>query len=181
MQNFFQRIKKDMIFSAVLQMLSGALLIIYSDRFLDILCRGIGILLLAYGGFKLLRYFMRKEPDGENRYELIQGIFCIGAGLFVMLAVKLIVDIMIILFGILIVFESVLKIQDALDLRKLGHGSWIFMLIVAIAMAAAGCMMIVKPSGLVSFLFTFAGIVLLCNAVLNLWDILFISRKLKKG
>lgn len=180
MQEFFQKLKKDMMLSAIFQIVAGLLLVLMADRFLSLVCTLCGACLLAYGIYHMVRYMRGKKSAVGLGYDAAQGIFGIAAGIFVLMAAELMIKLIFVIFGAVIVFESIVKLQDALDMRKLGHSSWLVMAVLAVVMAVLGLLIILRPSGIVDMIVTFAGIVMLLNGVVNLIDLTLTSSKSRK-
>lgn len=168
MKELFQTLKKDMMISGIFQMLIGILLVIFSDKFLSMICSIAGGCLAGYGVYHMVKYIRGKNDMANNSYDMAQGILGIAAGIFVWVAAEFMISLVFIIFGLFIIFESVLKMQDALDVRKLGHSSWIVMAVIAILMAAAGVMIVAKPTGIVDIIVNFTGIVMIVNGASNL-------------
>jgi uncharacterized membrane protein HdeD (DUF308 family) len=179
MRQIFQKVRHDMVYAAILQLGLGVLLVLDADKILPLICTVFGILVLVYGVCHLFSYYRKKKKQMEEPFELVQGIIGLAAGVFILVAAETIIKILLILFGIIIVIDSIVKIQDALDLKKLGHGSWLMMFLTAVVMAVMGILIIIKPAGLAAAIFMFAGIVMIINAAVDLWDIIYVSRKVK--
>lgn len=180
MNHFFKIVKKDMILVTIFQLLAGLLLLLFPQSVVRTVCYICAAALLIYGVMHAVSYFGQKTPEYASRYDLVKGIFGIAAGIILFARPGILSGILFWILGILILLDSIMKLQDALDLKKLGYQSWWLVMLVGILMAVMGVLILCNPFGTASMLVSFAGAVLVVNACVDLWDIFYISGKVKK-
>lgn len=176
MIEFLKNVKKDMMLVTVFQLLAGILLLIFSDSVVRLVSYICAAVLLVYGIMHAMTYF-RQEAGASGPYDLVKGIIGTAAGVILFVKPGILSGILFTILAIVIILDSVTKLQDALDLRKLNYQNWWIMLLLAIVMAVMGLVVLFNPFGTASMLVSFVGIVLVLNAAVDLWDIFYISKK----
>lgn len=180
MFKFLEDAKKDMILVTVFQLLAGFLLLLYPGSVVRVIGYICGIILLVYGVMHTVIYFREQTPGYGSRYDLVKGVIGIVSAVIVFARPGVLSGILFFILGVVIILDSIGKLQNALDLRKLGYQNWWLMMTVAILMAVMGVLILCNPFGTAAMLVSFAGAVLVVNACVDLWDIFYISGKVKK-
>ena len=73
---------------------------------------------------QLIRYFVVERGVFQSQLTLISGIICLALGAFLILRSDIVVSILPIVFGLFVIFDSISRVQNALDLRRCGYDSW---------------------------------------------------------
>lgn len=180
MLNFLKNAKKDMILVTVFQLLAGLLLLLYPGSVVRVVCYICAVVLLVYGVIHAVTYFREQTPGYGGQYDLVKAIIGIAAAVIVFEKPEILSEILFVILSIVIILDSIGKLQNALDLKKLGYQSWWLMLIIAVLMCVMGILILCNPFGTAAMLVSFAGAVLVVNACIDLWDIFYVSRKVKK-
>jgi len=176
MIQFLKNVKKDMILVTVFQLLAGILLLVFSNAVVRLVSYICAAVLLIYGIMHAMTYF-KQETGNPGQYDLVKGIIGIAAGVILLIRPGILSGILFTILAIVIILDSVTKLQDALDLRKLNYQNWWIMMLLAIIMAVMGLVILFNPFGTASMLVSFVGVVLVLNAAVDLWDIFYISKK----
>lgn len=171
-------IKDSYIVTSVLYILLGLVLFIYPEMSLKLVCNMIGALILIYGGIKIFSWFRNRE-SGFFRFDLILGIVFAVIGGFLLLRPDIIVSILPVTIGIYILFDSLVNLRQAFDLKEAGYEKWWSMLILAVIMIILGLIMIFNPFGTVSLMVMFMGGIFLFRGISNVVSIIFTSHKIK--
>lgn len=95
-----------------------------------VICYVFGGISLLYGAVQIIRYCCNAAVS-IFRYELVTGILCCAFGLFVILRADMVLAVLPFVFGCAIVFDSVMTLQNAIDLRRLGFSRWWLILLLA--------------------------------------------------
>lgn len=177
MIDFLKNVKKDMILVTIFQLLAGILLLVFSDSVVRLVSYICAAVLLVYGIMHAMTYFKQEAGAASGQYDLVKGIIGIAAGVILLVKPGILSGILFTILAIVIILDSVTKLQDALDLRKLNYQNWWIMMLLAVAMAVMGLVILFNPFGTASMLISFAGAVLVINAAVDLWDIFYISKK----
>lgn len=171
-------IKDSYIITSVLYILLGLVLFIYPEMSLKLVCGMVGALILLYGGIKILSWFRNRE-SGFFRFDLILGIVFAVFGGFLLLRPDIIVSILPVTIGIYILFDSLVNLRQAFDLKDAGYDKWWSMLVLAVIMIVLGLIMVFNPFKTVSLTIMFMGGIFLFRGISNVVSIVFTSRKIK--
>ena len=77
------------------------------------------------------------------------------------------------MFGLFVIFDSLGRIQNALELRRCQYSSWKGFLLLALLSIVLGVVMIVDPFGAMETLVMAIGIILILEGALNLLSALY--------
>ena len=99
------------------------------------------------------------------------GVVLLGA--VIQLVRYFLVRILPIVFGLFVIFDSLGRVQNALELRRCGYGSWKGFLLLALLSVVLGVVMIVDPFGAMETLVMAIGVILIIESALNLLSALY--------
>ena len=68
------------------------------------------------------------------------------------------------MFGLFVIFDSISRVQNALDLRRCGYSSWKSFLLLPVLSVVLGVIMILNPFGTMETLVMAIGIILIVEA-----------------
>ncbi len=140
--------KKELVselISAVAYIVLGLVLALNPDTSATIICKGIGICALAYGAFLLLFYFLRRGNDDISRFTLPVGIAFAALGAFCLIAPRVVLSIIPLIFGIIMLIDGAGKLGRALELRRSGFVRWSVVACVAVFIMLFGVLLITQP------------------------------------
>ena len=121
-----------------------------------------GVILIAYGIIKIIGYFSKDLYCLAFQYDFACGIFLIVLGIAALCISARFKDASLLAaLGILILLDSLLSIQTALDSKKFGLASWKYILILSMITGTFGVLIILKST------ITFAGCALLAEGVMR--------------
>ena len=102
------------------------------------------------------------------------GVVLLGGVIgFLILRSDIVVRILPIVFGLFVIFDSLGRVQSALELRRCGYGSWKGFLLLALLSVVLGVVMIVDPFGAMETLVMAIGVILIIEGALNLLSALY--------
>ena len=154
-------------------------LLIWPATSAKIICIVLGIIVLAHGIFRIVGYFMKDDFGIPDRFDLALGIFNILLGCYALFCTRQMLTLLPLLLGILIIIESIFKVQALIDLKRVGYQNWWIDLILTILTIAIGVILIIDPfSGLA--LTIFIGVSLIFDGLINLWTVLYLSSVIKR-
>ena len=105
--------------------------------------------------------------------EWISGLVCLALGGFLILRSDIVVRILPIVFGLFVIFDSLGRIQNALDLRRCEYPSWKGFLLLPVLSVVLGVVMILNPFGTMETLVMAIGIILIIEGAINLLSALY--------
>lgn len=149
-------IRNSLVFTSVLYVILGVVLMIFPETALNLSCTVIGVVTLVYGGVRIASYF-RDGGAYANRFDLFFGVVLAAVGVFLLVCPQFIVSLIPIALGIYILVDSFTAMKKALDMKSLGFEKWWISFLAAAALAAFGVVMIVNPFGTMASLVVFIG------------------------
>lgn len=168
-----KKLKWNIIFMSVLYIALGVFLLLRPSTALNVVCYALGAVVLACGVVQLVRYFAIERGIFKSWLTLISGIVCLALGGFLVLRSDVVVRILPIVFGLFVIFDSLGRIQNAMELRRCGYGSWKGFLLLAALSIVLGCIMVRNPFGTMETLVMAIGVILVVEGALNLLSALY--------
>ena len=164
-------IRNEMIGLSIVLMLAGIFMILFPNTSGNIICRGVGAV-------RLVAYFRNNEILGS--FGLVQGVALAGFGLYILIRPGIIEVFLTTVFAIIIIVDGILKLQYALDFRKLDAGGWWIEAVCAAVMIILGIVVLFNPFATVAAVMLFIGVVFVFEGAWDLASILYISKIAKE-
>lgn len=175
-------IKLSYVIISALECVLGLVMLFYPGFSLSAMGVILGVGLLVFGAVELVVYFTGNAPLLMSRNVLAMGIFFAVLGVIVIANPLELMNFICIMVGIGILAGSLFKIQTVLEARRyVSAGGWWLTFAALLLSAAAGIVLIFSPNASANVLVILLGISLLFNGVLNICDVTYISRYVKKA
>ena len=168
-----KKLKWNLIVMSVLYLALGIFLLMVPGTALNVVCYALGGVVLLGAVIQLVRYFLVERGIFQSQLTLISGLVCLALGGFLILRSDIVVRILPIVFGLFVIFDSLGRVQSALELRRCGYGSWKGFLLLALLSVVLGVVMIVAPFGAMESLVMAIGVILIIEGSLNLLSALY--------
>ena len=168
-----KKLKWNLILMSILYLALGIFLLMVPGMALNIVCYALGGVVLACAAVQLIRYFAVERGVFQSQLTLISGLVCLGLGAFLIIRRDLVVRILPIVFGLFVIFDSLGRIQNALELRRCEYSSWKGFLLLAVLSIVLGIVMILDPFGTMETLVMAIGVILIIEGALNLLSALY--------
>ena len=168
-----KKLKWNLILMSVLYLGLGIFLLMRPSTALNVVCYALGGVVLVCAAVQLVRYFAVERGIFQSQLTLISGIICLGLGAFLILRSDIVVRILPIVFGLFVIFDSLGRIQNALDLRRCEYPSWKGFLLLPVLSVVLGVVMILNPFGTMETLVMAIGIILIIEGAINLLSALY--------
>lgn len=166
------------IISSLAYLVLGFIMIFMPDTVGNTLSYILGIVLTVYGLFNIISYFLGKE---ENLYmELTVGIVATAFGIFTLLSPGIISKIIFVIFGIIIIIDSLMDVKNSIQLKALGMKKWWICLLVSVAVIILGLSTIFFADFFKDFLIFILGVIMIYEGVSGLVIIGLMSHYAKK-
>lgn len=149
----------------------GAYIIIRPEVGIAAICGVVGALALIFGIIKIAVYFSTEVRGIGLGYDLSVGALCAIAGIILMLKPKGVVDLIQVLVGVYLLIDSVLKLQTAVDAKRLGIDGWWITLIFTVICLGLGVTMLLKLGA--DLLMILIGVSLIADGLQNLCIVIF--------
>lgn len=178
--DFLKQLKWNLILTAIVFIALGVVLIIWPGATMTTICYMLAALLLAVGVVSLVNY-LRKDISGIiYRYDLVVGLSAILGGVLVIIKVDKLTELIPVVLGFLVTISGILKMQNSVDMLRLGHGTWHVAFAMAIVNIVLGILLLINPFQTAEFLITCIGIALVYSGITDLYVTIAISRRLSK-
>ena len=175
-----KNLKWNLILMSLLYLGLGVFLLLMPDIALSVVCYALGGVVLACAAVQLVRYFVSERGIFQSQLTLISGLVCLGLGGFLILRSDIVVRILPIVFGLLVIFDSLRRVQNALELRRCGYSSWKSFLLMALLSVVLGAVMLLNPFGAMETLVMAIGVILIVEGALNLLSTLYTTLAVRR-
>ena len=175
-----KELKWEAILTGVLYILLGIVALVVPETMQKILGYVIGIVLIVAGLISIICYLLRDAKENYYHNEFVFGLVGMVLGAAVLYKVEVIISLIPFILGILVLFSGCSKLQDAIDLKRLGYGSWIGMLVVAVINIILGIVLICNPFQAAIVLFRVLGVGLIISGVSDCFSTVYFARKFHK-
>ena len=178
--SLLKQLKWNLILLAVIFIALGIVLILWPGATMKTICYLLAAMLLALGVASLINY-LRKDISGIiYRYDLVVGLCAILGGILVIVKVDKLTDLIPAVLCFLVTMSGILKMQNSVDMLRLGHGTWHVAFAMAIVNIVAGIVLLMNPFEAAQILIMCIGIALVYSGITDLYVTISISRRLSK-
>lgn len=147
----------------------GIILLINPGMAADVLCRICGVLMLVFGIVKLFGYFSRDLLQLAFQFDFAMGVISSLIGFVMIFWSKQFMEALIIGMGVFMLADALLRVQTALDAKKIGVKTWWLILIMALITAVIGTLLFLKPYSGLEGVVILIGLNLVIDGILNLF------------
>lgn len=176
MREIFKSMKVSFIVASIFCIALGLVLLFWPGVSSTAICYAFGCILLVYGLITVISFFVRESREGGFRFDLLLGIVLTAAGAVFLMHPQFILSILPVFFGLYIVFDSLINLRRALELRELGFDKWLLALILSLAAAALGLLILFNPFSAATTVVAVIGAVLIYQGISDLWSIGMVTR-----
>ena len=172
-----KELKWNLIALALAFVVIGVIFILYPTEVQTTACYMIAALLLILGVISLINY-LRKDISGIiYRSDLVVGLSAILGGILVIIKLEQLTDLVLVVLGFLVTISGILKMQNSVDMLRLGNGTWHVAFAMAIANIIFGIILLINPFS-EEIQKILIGIALIYSGVTDLYVTIAISKKL---
>lgn len=137
----------------------------FSVNALGVIC---GILLILFGGVKLVGYFSKDPYRLAFQYDMPFGILLIILGIIMLIHPGNLASFICVVFGLSVLISSLFNIQTALDAKKFGINQWWLIFALSVIAAVWGLILVFRPSEAADVMAVLLGITLLFESAVNI-------------
>lgn len=171
--NAFKRIKWAYVLLSAFLLVLGVLLVVNPDTSMITICRILGGCVLAFGVIKIVLYFVREVEGVAIRYDFAVGAFCVILGAMLLWRAPTMVGFLSVVIGLLILVDSVFKLQVAIDSRRMGATTWWVTLLFTCVCMVMGGLLVFDPFSGQQVLATVMGVSLIADGLQNLCTVIY--------
>ena len=173
-RGYFKALKWRSLIVAFSAILLGLLFILTPQASADVICYVAGILLLASGIAAVISYLASGRLFGS--YALVSGIVLLVCGVFCLLRPEIIQGLLTVLFGVFLVIDGMMTLQDGVDCARARRAGWWVPALLGAVTIALGCVVLFGKFDSIMLL---AGISLIADGVFDLIVTLAFSKRIR--
>ena len=158
----FKRIKWSYVVLSAMFLLLGIYLVVNPETSLVMICRILGAAMAVFGVMKIVLYFIRE----------VEGV-AIRFGALMLWRAPALTDILSVMIGLLVLVDSVFKLQVAVDSRRMGAHSWWVTLVCTVVCLVLGILLVFNPFDGKQVLTIMMGVSLIVDGVQNLCTVVY--------
>lgn len=174
-----KQLKWNLIALSVAFIALGVVLIVYPVEVMRTACYIVAALLIIIGVISLINYLHKDITGILYRYDLVVGLSTILGGILVIIKIDQLTALIPVLLGFLVTISGILKIQNSVDMLRLGNGTWHVAFALAIVNIIFGIVLLIDPFG-GELLVTLLGAGLIYSGLTDLFVTIAISKKLSE-
>ena len=166
----------DFIISFVLIFI-GIILILKPVNTLNFISFILGVIVIGYGLYKILKYIKDKEQFEDNLYNnnLIIGIMIIIFGVILFMYTSIIESLLRIVIGLWMVYNSLIKLIEARIFKDINKRMWLFFIISSIIAILAGLYIILHSGAIIQII----GGIIIIYSILDIIEIIIYNKNSK--
>ncbi|MBR3236487.1 DUF308 domain-containing protein [Candidatus Saccharibacteria bacterium] len=126
------------IFESLALIIIGLLFIILQQPMVEALSYVVGAFFIVKGGFQIINYFIDNGPKDFFNNNLLSGVVSVLIGVAFLAVGEDITNVFRIIIGIIIIYESLVRINSAIKLANAKIETWKYILILALLMLVMG-------------------------------------------
>ncbi len=126
------------VIESLILIILGILFIVLQDAMVKILAYLVGAFFIVKGGFQIINYFMEKGQNDFLNNGLLSGVVSVLIGIAALLIGENIANVFRVVIGIIIIYESLVRINTASKLASAGINVWKYIIVIALIMLVLG-------------------------------------------
>lgn len=163
-----KRIKALYITISILSLLAGIAMVIWPGASVITICYVVGSAAILVGAVRLAGYFSKDSYNLNFQFDFAMGLVFLILGTVLIFHPGDTVAVLHFSVGILVLVDSVFKLQTALDAKHFGLKKWWVMLLCALLCAGLGLVLVILPFRTAEILVKVTGAALAVNSGENI-------------
>lgn len=164
---------KDMLknysLGAVACIVMGIALLINPHIITDVLNTAIGVILIVWAVFGILRFIYSRVNDNDDDdmrvLSLLANLVILAAGVYVFINTSLLETIVMLALGFYLICTGLPKVIVALKIRKVDPDRFVMPLVTSLLTTVCGVVVVLSPAGTAGTIMTIVGIVLIIAGI----------------
>ncbi len=176
MKEIFKKTGLVSIIEALIFLILGIILVWKPDEVVNFISTILGIIFIIAGIYKIASYFVAKGNNEFYNYDLVYGIMAIIIGIIIMVYINIIGSAFRIIIGIWIIYTSLVRLNSAIKIKKLGSKVWIYSLAIAMLIFLCGLYVVINSGAIVATI----GTIMIIYAIMDIIEDIIIMKNLKE-
>ena len=168
-------------FESFVILVLGILCIIWPDMIVKLIAYIVGAFFVVKGGIAIINYFVEKGPSDILNNKLLSGVVCVLIGIAAFVIGQDVAHVFSVIIGIIIIYESLVRINSAIKLRAANVDSWVQIAITGLIMMIVGVFVTFGAGGvvpLVGWMMVLTGIIGIVGDVIFMQHVNMVVDKL---
>lgn len=166
MREMLRKIKADVILSAILCIILGIVLFVYTAQATNLICTILALFLIVMGAGHIVTYLLNKN---KNTVRLICGIIVLVIGVWILANPAVVISLIPAIIGVILLLHGIEGIRLAVDTKQANDTTWISGLILSVITIIFGLVLIVRAFEAAQIAFKVVGIALIYDGVSKLF------------
>ncbi len=179
MKSFLNNVRKNSILALGGFVLAGILLMLFPHKIANIAGYIVGALTLGFGVTKTINYFSKTTVKRVTVFGLVIGILSAIAGVYIISKPYVVSDFIVSVFGVIILVDGILKMKNAIELKKSGMSKFVPILITSLIGILLGIVFILNPGLTLTTMLRIVGGVFVFAGITNLITFFGITKEYK--
>ena len=168
----------NFLVSSICYIALGIALMMWPEKSLDLFCYLVGGVTVAYGLYRIYRFISHREERFVT-VGLFIGIIALALGICLFIKPDVFSSILPFILGLYLVFDGVVKLQAAFEIKKDGYPKWGILLMLATLMVVLGVIIIFNPFTTATTLVAFVGACMLVDGIINIWNAIVVRQQIR--
>ncbi len=164
------------ILESIIFAILGIILVCRPEGTVKMITWILGTIFIVIGLTKIIAYFNSKGKNDFFNYDLVYGLMAIVIGIIAMVYMNIIGTIFRIIIGVWIIYTSFVRINSAIQIKRLGSRVWMYGLILAIVMFLCGVYVIVNSGAIVVTI----GTIMIIYSVIDIIENIIFMKNIKE-
>ena len=177
MKNEMKNLRWNALLTAVLYIAVGLVCLILPDQMLLTLGKILGWSAIVAGVLFVVAYLVRDVKENYFRNDFLHGMIAITAGVVVLRNLDTMISLIPVLFGALVAVSGCMKLQTAIDLKRMNATGWIPELVMALLVLTFGIVLVANPFKALTTLLKLIGVGLIIGGCTDLFSALYFTKK----
>ena len=175
-----REVRKSYILVSALYVVLGAVLLIWPDISVQMICYVLGFAMIVIGITYGIIYFTKDNLTGVLQMDLVIGIVSAAFGVFILLNQSFLQSVLPFAMGIILLLGAVVKLQNSINMKRLKFRRWYGILICALILAGLGIGLLINPFESEHWMVVYIGGSLIFDGLVNLISMICILTRVKK-
>ena len=175
-----KNIRPDYLVRAIVLIVVGVILTVWTAASLDVMARTLAILLFMIGAVLIITYLVRKEKSFTISGGFVAGIIIAAIGAWIFANPGKFTDFIPKLFGIFILVSGLSNLGQTVSLIRYKSSTWWISLIIALVTVFLGAFLFFNPTNAKEIAVTVIGAFLIIDGVTNLITAVLVGSAAKK-
>lgn len=180
MKKLLKQMKWETLLTSLLYIVLGIVALLIPDTMVKTLGYLIGILSILAGAVSMIGYLLREAHQNYYRNDFGYGLMGIAVGILFLYKVEWIISLVPAILGVLVVASGCRKLQDVIDMKRMGYGNWVLMLVLAAVNVVFGAALIMNAFETALLLLQLVGAGLIFSGVTDCVTCLYLAGKVKR-